>query len=159
MANATFTWGTYASDIFTDALDSTYSEVVHWRMNLFKVPYGNTGKAFVLELARLFESFAISSALESIAMKATLIFPILLLQKPSRNSKVKDHIVCLERRLKSWKDGDLNDLTAEGRAIQCRIPKSHPPENNERLARSFAQLIFQGKTKATKGLRETPSSR
>ena len=47
-------------------------------------------------------AFASASALESIALKAATVFPILLLQKPRRASKAKEHAACLERRLRSW---------------------------------------------------------
>ena len=148
MANATFTWGNHNSIDFKQSLDATFSEAVHWRPNLFKLPYGNIGKVFVSELARLFKAFAAGSALESVALKAALVMPILLLQKPSQKAKTRDLITCLERRMKIWHDGDLNELTLEGRAIQHRLPQSKPNENGKRLARSFAQLMFHGKTKA-----------
>ena len=35
-------------------LRALYEEVIHWRRNLFQVPLGASGKAFVSELARLF---------------------------------------------------------------------------------------------------------
>ena len=76
--------------------------------------YGNIGKVFVSELARL----------ESVALKAALVMPILLLQKPSQKAKTRDLITCLERRMKIWHDGDLNELTLEGRAIQHCLPQS-----------------------------------
>ena len=88
-----------SSESFIDSLHATYTEVVHWRPNYFRLPNGNAGKSFVSELARLFKAFATGSALESIALKAATVLPILLLQKPSRNSKVKVHISCLERRI------------------------------------------------------------
>ena len=100
------------------------------------------------ELARLYKAFASSSAMESIAMKAAVVLPILMLQKPSSKSKVKEHSTCLERRMKCWLDGDLKDLLSEGRTIQRRIPKSSTRDNEQRLARSFANLMFEGKTKA-----------
>lgn len=59
-------------------------------MNLFMVPYGKAVKSFVSELARLFKAFATASALESIALKAATLMPILLLQKPVSKSKAKD---------------------------------------------------------------------
>ena len=148
MANPIFTWGSHSSESFIHSLNATYAEVVHWKINSFKVPQGSVGKSFVSELARLFNSFASGSALESIALQAATVLPILLLQKPSRKSKTKDHILCLQRRLKTWKDGDLNELTNEGRTIQHRIPKASPSEDHTHLARSFARLMFQGKTKA-----------
>ena len=110
------------------------------------VPYGKAGKSFVSELARLFKSFAEGSALESVALKACTLMPILLLQKPARKSKPKDHILCLERRLCSWKDGDFEELLREGRTIQQHISKVSPPYKDEQVSRSFANLMFQGKT-------------
>ena len=75
MADAQFCWGQYTSDEFTVMLNSTYAEAVHWKMNLFKVPNGSAGKAFVSELARLFEALSEGSALESIAMKVQQSYP------------------------------------------------------------------------------------
>ena len=73
---------------------------------------------------------------------------ILLLQKPHQRSKIKDHIACLERRLRVWKEENLNELIIEGRTIQSRFPKSHKPKSTRNLSRSFANLMFAGKTKA-----------
>ena len=143
-AEPTFTWGSYDSATFIHSLNAIYDEVVHWKLNLFKVPYGKAGKSFVSELARLYKAFATGSALESIAMKAAAVLPILLLQKPSNNSKAKEQSTCLERRLRTWLDGDLDDLLLEGRTLHQRIPKSYPRDNQKRLAQSFAILMFQG---------------
>ena len=74
--------------------------------------------------ARLYSAFANGSALESIALMATTVLPILTLQLPHKRSKVKQHIKCLERRLKAWSDGDLTTLVNEGRTIQQRLPKT-----------------------------------
>ena len=126
--------------------------MVHWRRNCFTVPFGKAGKEFVGELSRLFAGFASSSLLESIALKAATVLPILLLQKPQSVSKSKDHIACLVRRLNSWKEGNLNDLILEGRAIQRRLPKFSSPKINESRARLFANLMFAGKCKAALNL-------
>ena len=107
-------------------LNAAFAEAVHWKMNLFKVPYEKAGKSFVSELARLFKGFATSSALESVALKAATLMPIPLLQKPAHKSKAKDHITCLERRLDTWREGDLNELLREGRTIQQCISKTSP---------------------------------
>ncbi len=122
--------------------------MVHWRINNFKVPWGKVGKEFVHELSRLFSAFASASSMESIALRAAIVLPILLLQKPHRKSKAKEHAACLERRLRVWKEGNLNDLVLEGRAIQCCLPKYNSPTAKQNLSRSFANLMFAGKTKA-----------
>ena len=36
--DATFTWGNHTSIDFKQSLDATYSEVIHWGTNLFKLP-------------------------------------------------------------------------------------------------------------------------
>ena len=46
------------------------------------VPTGSTGKAFVLELALLIQSFVDGAAIEPFALKALMVMPALLLQKP-----------------------------------------------------------------------------
>ena len=148
VADATFSWGSSDSANFINSLNDVYDEIVHWKPNLFKVPYGKAGKSFVFELARLYKAFASRSALECIALKAAVVLPILVLQKPSSKSKAKEHSTCLVRRLSTWQDGDLSDLLWEGRTIQQRIPKPNSKDSQQRLARSFANLMFEGKTKA-----------
>ena len=148
MSEPVFSWGQQSSESFTYSLHATYSEVVHWRPNLFRVTQGHVGSAFVSELARLFNAFATASALESVALNAATVLPILLLQKPSRNSKLKQHISCLERCMKIWQAGDLNELVLERRTIQKRLPKTSPDsEKDRRRASNFSKLMCHGKVK------------
>ena len=76
----TFIWGPLSGSEFKQVTDAAYAETVHWCRNLFKVPSGKEGKAFVAEMARLYRSYAETSALESVALKAAMIMPLLLLQ-------------------------------------------------------------------------------
>ena len=121
--------------------------MIHWRKNCFTPPSGRAGKGFVSELSRLYQAFGTASTLESVALKATIVLPHLLLQKPHRTSKNKDHIACLDRRLSLWKKGDIDQLMEEGKAIQERLPKKSPP-SGKNTARSFANLVFSGRCKA-----------
>ena len=86
-----FTLGFCDSVNFINSLNVAYNEVVHWRPNLLKVPFGKVGKSFVSELTRMYKAFVSSSGMESIAIKAAIVLhaPILLLQKPSSKSKAK----------------------------------------------------------------------
>ena len=145
-SNSQFRWGELDASAFTSLLDSAYQEIVHWRRNCFSIPKGHVGIVFVNELARLFSAFASGSALEPVALKATIVLPHLVLQKPHRRSKPKDHASLLERRTKLWEQGDL---LKEGRAIQNRFPSSRHQGNEQQVARSFARMMFQGKTQAT----------
>ena len=58
------------------------------------------GEKNIDEVTRLLKLWIQDSPLKSIALKAIHVMPALLLQKPSKNSKSKDHLVSLERRLK-----------------------------------------------------------
>ena len=120
-AEPIFSWGHLTGPEFAKLLDTTYDEVVHWRRNCFSVPLGRAGRAFVNELSRLYLAYGTASALEPVALKAAIVLPILLLQKPSKKSKTKEHIQCLERRLTSWSNGELEELLKEGRAVQHRL--------------------------------------
>ena len=148
-----FKWGNGESSLdgpdFCTAIEAAYLETRSWRKNLFLVPSGAAGKTFVDELTRLFEAFAQSTAMECVALKAAMTAPTLLLQKPSRKSKSKEHSQCLNRRLKLWAEGRINDLVLEGRTIQKYLPKNRSSDSEEsRLAQRFAQLMTTGKIQA-----------
>ena len=151
MNSPTFTWGNLSGSELVTLLEAIYAEVVHWRRNCFPVPFGKAGRDFVTELSRLYQAFGSASMLEAVALRAATVFPILLLQKPSKRSKTKDHIKCLERRLSSWSNGDLEELVREGRTLQHRLPRHRSAQSakaNTNLARSFTNLMFMGKCKA-----------
>ena len=116
--------------------------------NNFKVPRGSAGKDFVSELAKLFRSVGEGSALELIALKAVFVLCILVLQKPSRNSKERDHTRHLEHRLKLWKDGALDELVREGRVIQSRLRNKSFVRKETQITRSFTKLMFEGSVRA-----------
>ena len=85
--------------------------------------------------------------MERIALKAASLMPSLLLQKPHKLSKAKDHSRCLERRLYAWKEGDIADLILECRVIQQHLDQPKIRQDDQG-ARSFARLMFEGKTRA-----------
>ena len=97
-----YTWGDSSGQVFTSLIEEAYSQIVHWRPNLFKVPSGSSGKQFVAELARLYEA---ESALEYVALTAAMTMPALMLQKPHAKSKVQEHII--RRRLSLWEEGEI----------------------------------------------------
>ena len=77
-------------------------------------------------------------------MKAAMVMPALLLQKPHPRSKAKDHVIYLERRLQLWGSGKLKELLVEGRMIQHQLSRK-PPKQQEDTARIFAKLMMEGK--------------
>ena len=122
--------------------------LMHWSRNVFPVPSGKAGKGFVNELAKLYRAYAEGTTLECIALKAASVLPILLLQRPHCDSKAKDHVACLSRRLDDWKSGDIKGLLHEGRTIQKRLPKNRSNYGSEHSAKAFSNLMLLGKTKA-----------
>ena len=159
-ADPYFTWGSLDGKTFTETISTVYSEVVHWRRNLFKVPSGKAGNLFVKELSRLFAAYVDDSALQLVALSAAMVVPALVLQKPSKTSKSKEHTRLLERRLSLWLDGRLFDLLHEGRTIQRRLRSSQSKNSNEcYIKKQFSKLMWEGKVKAAlKLLRDTPST-
>ena len=47
----------YNDKIRNICFTAAYDEVVHWKRNLFMVPFGRLAKGFVQELSRLFRSY------------------------------------------------------------------------------------------------------
>ena len=129
------------------AVNSVFEEVVRWRRNLFYLPTGKAGESFIEELKKLYTCFNNGSDLQPVALTmASIIFP-LLLQKPSPNSKSKDHTRFLEKRLAQWKQGRIEELLEEGRAIQNRFSAKKKTTAQKKEAR-FIALMEQGRVSA-----------
>ena len=148
IGDPSFRWGEYDAVVVTESLETVYDEIVHWKPTLFKIPSGNVGKSFTSELSRLFLAFSGGSALESVALKAAFVMPVLLLQLSNVKAKEKSNKLLLERRLKLWEEGEFIKLLEEGRSLQKHRKIYHRTgghKNNSSLSRSFANMIFQGK--------------
>lgn len=128
----------------TQLLNATYSEVVRWIINSFKLFYGIARKAFVF---KLFVSFITYWALKAVGMKAEVVKPILLFPKPLwiQGPGITLH----ERRLRLWHDGDLNELVSERMAIQHHLFQRWSCKSSDHRATSFTRLISQGKMKTS----------
>ena len=70
--------------------------------------------------------------------------PTWLMQKPSKNSKSKNHLKLLERRLEIWKEGNLNVLYEEGRAIQDRLKSDGNPHEIVKISKKFKFQMQKG---------------
>ena len=77
-------------------------------------------------------------------MKAVMIMPSLLLQKPSRNSKTKNHVNALERRLKLWQDKNLIELFEEAQTIQEQLTKSKRKISILEISKRFVREMEKG---------------
>ena len=135
-----FVWGGIDGDIFRARISESYEKVIHWKPNLFLLPC-------------LFHALVDgSSGSQSITMKAITVLQQLLLQKPSKSSKLKNHRRHLRRRLDLWQHGDINTLLHEGQCLQARLKSKHGPTDIESIARSFGRSMRDGKVNSTLNL-------
>lgn len=142
-------WGKLTLEDVTMIIDNIYDEVVFWRRNVFLLPSGTAGKKFIKELTRMIDIWNSDySPLKEIALKAMMVMPALLLQKPSYKSKAKDHSACLARRLELWEIADFDALAREARTIQGKLQMNGRQMDQENLAKTFAKLMFEGKVNA-----------
>ena len=95
---------------------------------------------------------------KDIALKGVMIMPALLLQKPIFKSTAKEHSKCLSKRLKQWESGYLDGLLCESRTIQGKLKASSKPQSEERLGKTFAKLMFEGRVKAAMKLLDEQDS-
>jgi len=141
-----FMWNEISGEKVCEFLISAYEEVIHWKPNIFLIPFGKAGKLFIKELARLYQAFADDSAISSVALLACSVIQPLLLQKPHQQSRAKDHSIHLLRRLDLWSKGSFDALLQEGRCIQDHLRRSLPsrrkPDDKSRL---FDHLMSEGK--------------
>ena len=166
-ADPSFRWGDLSGIECVQLISECYNEAIHWKTNLFKVPNGRAGDKFIKELSRLFRSYAEGSTLESIALTAAFLLPVLVLQRPSSRLKSKELASHLNRRMTLWADGAFLSLMEEGRTIQLGLT-SHQSQSsssqqssqrNESIARSFTNLMFAGKVReAIRLLSRNPNS-
>ena len=80
---------------FVETIHGVYDEIEQWSKNLFKLPSGNIAKMFIRELTSWLEYFNRDSEYKFYALKVYMI-PSSLFQKPTHNSKAKDHTKELE---------------------------------------------------------------
>ena len=142
-------WGKLSFEDVMQTINSIYDEIVFWRKNVFLLPSGAAGKSYIVEMNNLIEAWiSDSTPKKNFALKAVMIMPALLLQKPSFKSKAKDHSDCLKRRMNSWREGDFDKLLSEARAIQSKLQPFKKRSDPEHLAKTFAKLMLQGKVNA-----------
>ena len=117
-----------------------------------RITYSNYLRALQVnrlkECTRLLRAWTSKSALRDIALKCIMIMPHLLLQKPCKESKAKDHSEALKRRMAFWQRGDLDSIFRECETIQKRMKKSAPSNSIEAISKKFATLMKKGNVSA-----------
>ena len=119
-------------------------EIVFWKKNLFMLPTGSIGKRYVREISRLMNAWQEDSPLKNIAFKAIHIMPNMLLQKPSKKSKAREHTEALKRRLELWEQGNIEELFREAKAIQKQLKSGNAKADIMSTSKRFAGLMKIG---------------
>ena len=118
------TWSNISHASFCNIVNCVYDEIVYYRKNISNVPSSRAGKSFIEELTFWIKQFNADSDLNSVALKAFMVLPTLILQKASATSKSKEHSAAIEGRLALWKQGDFDLLLKEVRFIQVKFVNS-----------------------------------
>ena len=88
-----------------------------------------------------------------------MVMPALRLQKPTFKSTAKGHLQCLSRRLQKWEQGDLDALLGEAKKIQAKLPTNPQGMNDQRLSKTFAKRVLEGKLNAAMKLLDQQTSK
>ena len=111
------------------------------------LPTGAAAKKYITETTKLMNGWTNNSPVKDIAFKAIHTMPILLLQKPSKTSKVKDHLKALEKRIDLLSSGNIDGLLFEGETIPSRLHHINTPKSIGELSKKFALLMEKGNVK------------
>ena len=105
------------------------------------VPSIAAGKSYIKKVLRLINYWIENSILKSIALKLINIMSALLLKKPSKRSKTKDHISAFGRRLILWEEGKFGDLFREAKTIQNGLKTIFNSYGTASISKQFADLM------------------
>ena len=103
---------------YREELENTFNESVDWKRNLFDLPKGAPGKAFINGLTKQINEWCSESPNRDICLKALMVMPSLILQRTSNKCKMSEIKSHVERRLNHWKNKDVEGLLDETRTIQ-----------------------------------------
>ena len=83
-------WCKISTSTFASKLNEYYDIAIHWKRNAFVIPYGNAVKVLIEELTKL-DMFKEKNSMQGFSVKVFQLLIAFVLQKPSKDSKAKDH--------------------------------------------------------------------
>ena len=84
------------------------------------------------------------SPVKDIALKAIMVMPNLLLQKPSQKSKSKNYLSALEKRMELWESGELVELLKEVETIQKCLKATNITSSIKEVSKKFSREMRRG---------------
>ena len=106
---------------------------------MFLLSTGKAGKLFINELTKLFNVWIDDSPLTKVVMKAVMIMPSLLLQKPSKESQSKDHLKALQWRIELWQSSDPLELLQDSLTIQRNLKSVKAWKTVAKTSKNFVE--------------------
>ena len=141
------TWGEHVGEEnIRTLIQSSYDQIIGWKKKIFTLPRGKCGTDFIKELARLINLFVNKTKWQRVALSLVHIFIPIMLQKPSKKTKPRDHSKYLKLRLEKWSRGEIASLMEEASEIQKRMKPGKNEESKEDVAyKAFVKLMMLGK--------------
>ena len=133
---------------FEIKLNDIYKNVVNWKPRFIVLSKNKPGFQFIELLNQQLLSLVEETPNSNVAMKAAMIRPHLLLPK-TKSTTNGSNSKTLSRRIILWKQGLLDELFTEAKALQFRHPKQKESEVNEE-AKQFDKLTSTSKRSAAK---------
>ena len=148
----------YGNDIstFCGTISSIYEEIKFWNKNLFSVPSGNASKHFIELLNYWLDQYNKDTPLSNIALKVFMVLPNLILQKPSKSSKVNQHIKLMNERMEKFECGNIEEIFREGKTIQHKL--CNGKKSPESVSKLFVRFLLLGKVNSATRLLEEGGS-
>ena len=137
-------WGERNLREVSKKIQDAYERHVFWKKNLFMLPTGAATKKCITETTKLMNGWTDNSPLKGIAFTVMHVIPSLLLQKPSKTSKAKDHLKALERRIDLWINGNIDEHLFEGETIQSRLHYNNTRKSIGKLSKKITLLMEKG---------------
>ena len=119
------------------------------------VPTSRARKDYTDEITRLLNAWIQDSGMKHNTFKAIMVMPSLILQKPSCNSKAKDHTEALRQKMILWQSGDLLQLFKEAETIQKGLKDSTKPKSIAQLSKKFVEHMNKGNINGAKNFFRT----
>ena len=130
-------------------INDIYKSVVNWKPRFIVLSKNKPGFQFIELLNQQMLLLVEETPNSNVAMKAAMILPHLLLPK-TKSETNGSNSTTLSRRIILWKQGLLDELFIEAKALQIRHPKQKKSEVNEE-AKQFGKLTSTGKISAAIG--------
>ena len=140
-------------------IKEAYEKVVYWPRNIFELPKGQYGKAFIREITEWVNRWSNNTEYRDIAFDPIFVMPNLLLQRTNIKAKGSENKGTLNRRLSMWREGKVIELLNEGQALQNRFELCvEHKKSDEDIAKRFKTLMAKGEVKNAIRLIETDAA-